>query len=179
MIMVLVLTACSSTTKDKAEYEIASPVYIALAQKSLDYLVSFQYDSFAEMLADSVEYELPNGKKLKGKTAIISFWKDYKAVSGLQSMVIVNANYLPINANTTPKGSGKIGIKVVSDFTNKMTFKEKTIALKMTFSFHFNNQSLIDYLITFYDSARLDFVQPAINNQSLQTKNGVAENRLE
>ncbi len=159
MVIVLVMMACNSTTKDTAEYEIASPVYIALTQKSLDYLVTFEYDSFAEMLSDSIEYELPNGKKLKGKTAIINFWKDYKATSGLQSMAIISANYLPINANTKPKGSGKIGIKVVADFTNKMTFKEKIVAIKMTFSFHFSNQKLIDGITTFYDSARLDTVR--------------------
>ena len=155
VVMVLVLVACNTNTKEKAENEIASPVYIALAQKSLDYLVSFDYDSFAEMLADSVEYELPNGTKLNGKTAIIDFWKDYKATSGLQSMAIVNANYLPINANTKPKGSGKKGIKVVADFTNKMTFGAETLAIKMNFSFHFNQQKLIDDLTTFYDSAKI------------------------
>lgn len=155
LVMVLVLVACNTNTKEKAEYETASPVYIALAQKSLDYLVSFDYDSFAEMLADSVECELPNATKLNGKTAIIDFWKDYKATSGLQSMAIVNANYLPINANTKPKGSGKKGIKVVADFTNKMAFEAKTFDIKMNFSFHFNQQKLIDDLTTFYDSAKI------------------------
>lgn len=44
LVMVLVLVACNTNTKEKAEYEIASPVYIALAQKSIDDLTTF-YDS--------------------------------------------------------------------------------------------------------------------------------------
>ncbi len=155
LVMILVFVACNDPKKEKPDYEIASPVYITLTEKSLDYWASLKLNSFAEMLADSVEYELPDGKKLKGKIAVVDFWKAYIVTSGLQSMVIVNANYLPVNANTKPKGSGKAGIKVVADFTNKMTFKEKTVALEMTFNFHFNKEKLVDNITTFYDSSKM------------------------
>lgn len=145
---------CSPPKNEAQDYEIAPPVYTALAEKSLDYLVSFEFDSFASMLAEDVEYELPDGKKIVGKTALIHYWQHYKKTSGITSMSITNANYLPIDAHIKPKGNGKLGVKVLADFTNNMIFTDKKMAVKMNFSIHFNKVKLIDRIITMYDSSK-------------------------
>ena len=151
MALTLIFVACDATQKRGVDYEIASPVYVALAEKSLDYLVSFDWDSFAEMLTDSIEYELPDGTKMIGKTALINYWKNCKTNVGIKSMKITNANYLPLDAHSKLKNSDSLGIKVVVDFTNNMMVKNKDVSVKMNFSFHFNQQKLIDRINSNYD----------------------------
>lgn len=142
---------CSPPKNEPQDYAIAPLVYTVLAEKSLDYLSSFELNSFASMLSDDVEYELPDGKKIVGKAALIHYWQHYKNTSGIISMSIVNANYLPIDVHLKPKGNDKRGIKVLADFTNNMVFKDKKIAIKMNFSIHFNKAKLIDRIVTIYD----------------------------
>ncbi len=151
MAIALIFVACDTTKKREIDYEIAPPVYVALAEKSLDYLVSFDWDSFAEMLTDSIEYELPNGEKIIGKMALINYWKTCKTNVGIKSMKITNANYLPLDAHSKLKNNDSLGIKVVADFTNNMILKNKNISVKMNFNFHFNQQKLIDQINSNYD----------------------------
>lgn len=139
----------------KEDYEIASPVYIALAEKSLDYLSNFELDSFASMLAEEVEYELPDGKVIIGKTAVIDYWKKYRTTSGITSMAFHNANYLPIDAHIKPNGKELPGVKVLADFTSNMVFKDKTRAVKMNFNIHFDKAKLIDRMSANYDSSKI------------------------
>ena len=158
--MALIVLACDTEKKDSNKeefnYKIASPVHITLTEKSLDYLVSFEFDSFAEMLADDIEYELPNGKKLIGKTALINFWKINNSTLGIQSMKITNANYLPLDATVKLKKDDFLGITVVADFENNMIFKDRNISVKMNFNFHFNQQKLIDQINTNYDQTLIN-----------------------
>ncbi|RDB07418.1 hypothetical protein [Runella aurantiaca] len=158
MAVVLGLGACDSTKKDKADYEIASPVYAILAEKSLDYLAGFELDAFAEMLADSVEYELPDGTKLMGKMAVINYWKSYQITAGIQSMRIVNATYLPVETHTAEKTTKRLGTKVVIDLTNEMVLKHKNTAVKMNFCLHFNQEKLIDHIDSNYDQTLITLV---------------------
>lgn len=139
----------------KEDYEIASPVYIALAEKSLDYLSNFELNSFASMLAEEVEYELPDGQVFIGKTAVIDYWKKYKITSGITSMTFHNANYLPIDTHIKPKGNELPGVKVLADFTSNIVFKDKTRAVKMNFNIHFDKAKLIDRMSANYDSSKI------------------------
>ena len=155
MAMTLIFMACDATQKRKVDYEIAPPVYVALAEKSLDYLASFDWESFAEMLSDSVEYELPDGTKMIGKTALVNYWRNCKTNIGIKSMKITEANYLPLDTRLKLKNNDSLSIKVVADFTNNMILKNKNVSVKMNFSFHFNQQKLIDRINSNYDQTFL------------------------
>ncbi len=146
---------CTPPKNEAQDYEIASPAYVALAEKSLDYLSGFELDSFASMLSEEVEYELPDGQIISGKIAVIDYWEEYKNTFGIASMSIVNANYLPIDAHIKPKGNEKSGVKVIADFTNHIVFKSRKMAVKMNFSIHFNKAKLIDRMSTIYDSSTI------------------------
>lgn len=161
-LLILVLCVGISCTFQQKEtpieindYEIASPVYATLAEKSLDLLSSFEFDSFAMMLSDNVEYVFPNGEKISGKTALINYWKNYKNTSGIESMQIINANYLPVDTHLKPKGDENAGVKVFADFTNKMVFQDKEIDVRMNFHLHFNKEKMVDKMTTYYDSSWL------------------------
>ena len=155
----LVFVTCNNPKAEslinESSYKIASPDYAVLAEKSLDLLASFEFDSFASMLADDIEYEFPDGKKISGKSALINYWANYKTISGIKSMNIVGANYLPIDVQIKPKGDIPAGIRVIVDFTNKLTFEKNEVLVKMNFSFHFNQEKMIDRITTYYDSSTI------------------------
>jgi hypothetical protein len=160
VIMALIFVACHPTGNDsnrgELNYEIAPLVYIALTEKSLDYLASFEFESFAEMLTDSVEYELPDGEKIIGKTTLINYWKNYKIINDIYSMKITNANYLPLHTRKKLQESDFSGVKVVADFTNSMILCNKQIAVKMNFNFYFNKQKLINRINSNYDQTLIN-----------------------
>ena len=162
IIIVAYKTAENDSNQEEFNYKIAPPIYIALTQKSLDYLASFEFDSLADRLADSVEYELPNGEKLIGKTALINFWKVNNSRLGIQSMKITNANYMPLDANIKLKEDDFLGLKVIADFKNNMIFKDKNTSVKMNFNFHFNQQKLIDQINTNYDQTLINKVDNGV-----------------
>lgn len=141
----------ADTLPEVEDYKIATPEYVVLAEKSLDLWASNELESFASMLADDVRYEFPDGKKVSGKNALIDYWKNYKQASGIQSMKIIDANYLPVDSQLKPKGDETPGIKVAADFTNRMTFPSSNLAVKMHFNFHFNKAKMIDRIMTYYD----------------------------
>lgn len=156
----LINAGCASSHADTlpevVDYKIATPEYTVLAEKSLDLWASNELESFASMLAEDVRYEFPDGKKVLGKNALIDYWKNYKQVSGIQSMKITEANYLPVDSQLTPKGDEMTGIKVVADFTNRMTFSSSNLAVKMHFNFHFNKAKMIDRIMTYYDQTPIN-----------------------
>ena len=151
----LINAGCTSihadTLPEVVDYKIATPEYVVLAEKSLDLWASNEFESFASMLSDDVRYEFPDGKKVSGKNTLINYWKNYKQASGIKSMKIIDANYLPIDSYMKPKGDEAAGVKVVVDFTNRMTFPSNNLAVKMHFNFHFNKAKMIDCIMTYYD----------------------------
>ncbi len=155
----LVFVACNPSQNElptnENAYEIASPDYAVLAEKTLNFLADFEFDSFVSMLANEVEYEFPDGQKISGKSALINSWKTYKSTSGLESMQILSARYLPIKKQEKNYINEEIGVKVLADFTNKLTFSKKEISVKMNFSFHFNEAKMIDKIITNYDLSNI------------------------
>ena len=174
IIVVVILFGAESCSTQQADmpllnnnYAIASPVYTTLAEKSLDLLTSFEFDSWAGMMSDSIEYEFPDGDinsrtKLIGKSAVLAWWKNYKATSGIQSMTVTAANYLPIHVLQKPKDGLLSGIYVYAYFSNNMVFKDDSVALRMNFNFHFNKEKMIDRIITYYD--RTPIIEVSGNN---------------
>src|SRR6218665_1665961 len=97
-LLCLLNSGCASSHADTPpevmDYKIATPEYVVLAEKSLDLWASNEFESFASMLSDDIQYEFPDGKKVSGKNALINYWKNYKQISGIKSMKITDANYL-------------------------------------------------------------------------------------
>jgi hypothetical protein len=155
----LITSGCdfgSNNKEDNSSYTIASPQYAVLAEKSLDFLTSFDFESWGTLLSDSVEYNFPDGDintrtVLKGKKTLLAWWKNYKNESGLESMSLENANYLPINTTVDIKDGLKPGTYVYSYFSNKMVYKGSGLAVRMNFVFHFDQAKMIDNITTYYD----------------------------
>lgn len=151
-------TACTSeqtATLPDENYKIVTSDYIVLAEKSLDLWASDEFESFASILSEEVEYEFPDGKKISGKIALIDYLKNYKKESGIKSMKIEDTNYLPVDIHLKPKGNENPGIKVVADFTNKVSFTTKDLSIKMHFNLHFSKTKMIDRIMTYYDQTTI------------------------
>jgi hypothetical protein len=167
---VLFTTACNdakttapeaASTSGKAAvtnplFAIAPIEYAELAEKSLLLLGSLDFDAWGATLADTVVYSFPDGDQntrttLTGKKAIVDWYKNFKTVSGLQSMTMSEFNFIPIDVTGSPKGGAAKGIYVVAYLSNKMVYKNADVSLRMNFSIHFNADKKIDRYTSYYD----------------------------
>ena len=154
-----IIIALFSTTKAQAQaanYEIAPQEYVDLSEKALSKVINLDFDAWAGMLADDVEFWFPDGDnntrtKLVGKKAVIDWWKNWKATSGIKSMSMDEANFIPVNVLKATGGIKLTGNVVYSFFSNKMVFASGSTNLRMNFNTHFNADKKIDRYIAYYD----------------------------
>jgi hypothetical protein len=137
-------------------FAIAPFEYAGMAEKSLSLLSSLDFDAWAATLADDVTYSFPDGDQntrttLVGKKAIVDWYKNFKTVTGLQSMTMSEFNSMPIDVTGDAKGGATKGIYVISYLSNTMVFKNATLPLRMNFSLHFNGDKKVDRYTSYYD----------------------------
>jgi hypothetical protein len=140
--------------------EIASPEYAELASKALTYLTKLDIDKWASMLADDVEYNFPDGDevtrtKLTGKTAVQGWWSNWAKTSGIKSMTMDKAVFIPVISHEINPSTGLSGVTVISYFSNNMDINGTPLKLRMNFSVHFNQNKLIDRYYTYYDRTQI------------------------
>jgi ketosteroid isomerase-like protein len=141
-------------------FTIAPVEYAELAEKTFQLLASLDIDAWGATMADSVAYSFPDGDvatrtTLKGKDAVLNWWKNWKATSGIQSMAVSEFNLFPLNATGTIKGGAAKGIHVIAYLSNKMVFDGKPVDIRMNFALHFNDDKKIDRVISYYDRSVL------------------------
>ena len=146
----------SALVVSNPNFVIAPAEYSTLNEKALLHLAKFEFDAWGEMLSDNVIYAFPDGDvdtrtSLKGKDAVLAWWKQWKQKSGIESMAMTEFNHTPINVISPIKGGATMGIYDIAYFSNKMVFKGKTAALRMNFVAHFNADKKIDRYNTYYD----------------------------
>lgn len=156
MFLLLNGSTCSVDRSEIESFSTASSAYRILAEKSLDLMAKFDLETWSSMLSDSVVYYFPDGdgktgKKLMGKTAVLAWWKNYIAVSGIKSMSIENASYVPIYIEKKERAGVLPGTQVIAYFSNKMMYENGTITVKMNFIIHFDKNKMIDGYYTYYD----------------------------
>lgn len=153
----LVATAISCAPRtDVDDYQAAPVAYAILAEKSVDLAASFNVNSWADMLSDSVVYNFPDGDlktctKIVGKKALVNWATTHIKTSGIQSMSIENATYLPIKVSTSK--SGRVaGTQVIAYLSNKMVYATGAVSVRMNMIIHFDKDKMIDAYYTYYDN---------------------------
>ncbi len=154
-------------------FKIAPVEYAALSEQALLHLAKFEFDAWGQMLADDVVYSFPDGDEhtrtsLSGKATVISWWKNWKEKSGIESMTLSAFNHVPINVTEQPKGGFPTGIYDIVYFSNTMMFNGKPVSLRMNFSVHFNSEKKIDHYATYYDRS---IIIKAMGKDILNEKN--------
>jgi ketosteroid isomerase-like protein len=150
------VTPATAAAVTNPNFSIAPVEYAELGEKALGHFAKFEYDAWAEMLADNVTYVFPDGDldtrtKIEGKAAVLAWWKTWKEKSGIQSMTMIEFNHFPLNVTAQPKGGALMGNYDFCYFSNKMVFAGKPVAVRMNFIAHFNADKKIDRYITYYD----------------------------
>jgi hypothetical protein len=149
-------TTTPPATVTNPKISLAPTEYADLAEKSLQHMAKFEFDAWADMLADDVIYAFPDGDvttrtRLEGKKAVLDWWKTWRQTSGVESMTMTDFNHIPINATAQLNGGAPMGIYDIAYCSNKIVFSGKPVALRMNFSIHFNNDKKIDRYMTYYD----------------------------
>jgi hypothetical protein len=141
---------------DQSNYEVASERYSDLNAQALDRMAALDYDSWGEMLSDDVQYFFPDGDAntrtiLSGKEEVVNWWKDWKNNSGIEKMSFTNPVYIPVKANQELNYSGLTGVIVLTYVSNEMVYNGQPVEVRMNIATHFNQDSLIDRIYTYYD----------------------------
>ncbi len=145
-----------SNADDQSNYEVASERYSELNEQALNRMAALDYDAWGEMLSDDVQYYFPDGDAdtrtiLTGKEEVVNWWKNWKANSSIEKMSFTNPVYIPVRANKELNYSGLTGVIVLSYVSNEMVYNGQPVEVRMNIATHFNKDSLIDRIYTYYD----------------------------
>lgn len=177
VVLLLNGSACSVDRSEMESFTAASSVYSILAEKSLDLMAGFDLETWSTMLSDSVIYCFPDGNgkiahKLIGRKAMLAWWKNYIAVSGIKSMSIENASYVPICIEKKEKSGVLSGTQVIAYFSNNMIYENGSVSVKMNFIIHFDKNKMIDGYYTYYDMTPINNIQKDKNEKCCR-KSGI------
>ena len=157
-LLVLCLMTCANQDKQNSDdIEGALQVYTVLAEKTMTEQADFDFESWADMLADDVEYVFPddtseNQTKLVGKPAVIAHWKNWREYAQIESLTFSRFDHIPFNSNKNLNASGLAGVHVFSLCSSQWVFTNgETAVLPMNYCCHFNNDKLIDRYYTYFD----------------------------
>ena len=153
-------TAPNKTAVTNPNFTIAPVEYAELSEKALNLIAKFEFDAWADMLADDVVFLFPDGDqdtrtKIEGKATVIAWWKNWHTTSGVESMTMSEFNHFPLEVTAQPKGGAVKGMYDFAYFTNKAVYNGKSVSIRMNFITHFNAGKKIDRYITYYDRTLL------------------------
>lgn len=161
----ILLSRCASPTEKTAavvnpNYEIASPEYSELAEKSLTSWSNLDLDTWASTMSDDVVFYFPDGDagtrtELAGKKAVLDWWTNWKQTSDIQQMTYLNHVDIPVIAKNTLPYSNLTGVFVISYFSNQLIYNGTSVNLRMNVTVHFNSDKLIDRIYTYYDRTKI------------------------
>ncbi|WP_029038096.1 hypothetical protein [Salinimicrobium xinjiangense] len=141
---------------NQSNYEVASERYSDLNEEALAKMAALDFNAWGEVLSDDVQYFFPDGDAdtrtvLKGKEEVINWWNDWKQNSGIETMTFSNTVFIPVKANQKLNYSGLTGVIVLAYVSNEMVYNGQPVNVRMNIATHFNNDSLIDRIYTYYD----------------------------
>lgn len=175
IIFSLILFSCNDRNSQTQEhtiqnsnsnYEVASDRYAKMNEKAMTHLANFEFDEWSEMLAEDVEYYFPDGDSnrtvLRGKEEVVNWWKNWRETSGIDKMEFVDVVSIPVKANQELNYSGLTGVITITYFSNRMNFNGQPVNIRSNSASHFNQDSLIDRIYTYYD--RTPILETVDNN---------------
>lgn len=162
LVFICILGLMTCTDQDALSgdnFESVKEVYTVLAEKAITAQADFDFDSWADMLSDDVEFTFPNdattmANKIVGKAAVIAYWKKWQTCTQIKTLQFTGFNHAPFKSNKKLTISGLSGIYVFSLFSSHIIFNNGEIAEgQMNYCFHFNKEKFIDRCYVNYDRA--------------------------
>lgn len=154
ILLLSLLLACQKQEKlSNNDLSIATQNYAVLAEKTISYQADFDWDSWSKMLAEDVQFELPNDTTQPssvGRAAAIAAWQSWKEKNKIQSLKCSRFTQIPISSQKAMKFSDLSGVYVFSLFQGTIYYADGSTAdLKMNYCFHFNESKMIDRYYAF------------------------------
>lgn len=150
------------------DIEIAPQEYATLAESALQKIAAQDYDGWAAMLADDVEFYYPDGDqntrtKFIGKTVVVNWVKSSRINGGLKPSTISAFNTFPLKVNKKMNAGALSGYQVICFYTDSSPYNNgNTANVRRNAVLHFNDSKLIDRIINFYD--RTPYIKAAGKN---------------
>lgn len=155
------LSCQNQEKKTPKSLSIATEDYVVLAEKTIIYQADFDMESWEMMLADDVEFGLPDGSPksvVVGKHAAKEAWKSWRKRNDVQAMQCSNFTQIPVSSTEEMRFTELSGVYVFSLFKSKIIYTNGSHQeLKMNYCFHFNQAKMIDRYYTFQDT--INFVK--------------------
>lgn len=147
--------ACTNhSTLIPDDFDATKEVYAVLVEKALTEQADFDFKSWADMLAEDVEFVSPDqySNKLVGKSNVIVYWKKWRESMHIKTLTFSGFNHAPFKSDKKLNFSGLSGVHVFSMFYGKWIFTNgKTAELRMNYCCRFNKNKLIDRCYLNYD----------------------------
>ena len=142
-----------SPSASELPYTIATENYAVLAEKALTYQSDFDWEGCADLLADDVQYFLPESSRpLVGKAAVLAYWRNEPQRVHLQSWQFSHFNHIPVHSHQALPFSGVAGVYVISMFRGELRYVDgHTRTLNLNCCLHFNAQKRIDRWYSYYE----------------------------
>lgn len=150
-----ILWSCSPAEQDRssslAPYAISTTAYAVLAEKAIMYQFDFNWNGFADMLAEEVEYVPADSlRPLVGKPAVVAYWRQWPQRSGLCSVRLSGFTHIPLQINTPLPLPGKTGVYVISYCTAELRYADgRRHACRLNLCCHFDASKRIDRYMVF------------------------------
>lgn len=156
IVLMALFLACQKQEKlSNNNLSIATQDYAVLAEKTISYQTDFDLDAWSKMLADDVQFELPDdttSPNSVGRAAAIAVWQKWKEKNKIQSLKCSRFTQIPISSQKAMKFSDLSGVYVFSLFQGTILYADgRTADLKMNYCFHFNEAKMIDRYYAFHD----------------------------
>ena len=151
------MTCMNQSPMSSDNFELVKDVYTVLAEKAITAQADFEFDAWAGMLAEDIEFTFPNdtvsnASKLVGKAAVIAYWKKWQTCTQIKTLQFSGFNHAPLKSNKKLNISGLSGIYVFSMFSSRIVFNNGEVAEgQINYCFHFNKDKFIDRCYVNYD----------------------------
>lgn len=136
--------------------ELNPKVYQQLAEKYLQHLAKFEWDASFEMLADDVQFKLPEGEGgsrtvFTGIEEVKAFWKSYVQKSGNDKAFFRDFVHIPVQGNIMIADRGTSGVTQLCYFSAELHYGPQKANVRMHWTIHFNDSKEIDGIHSYYD----------------------------
>lgn len=162
-ICALLFIGCTETNTEKPNavekeipmLEAASQEYADLVQNSLDLLTKFDIEAWSELLADDVMWYWPDGtsetrNSIKGKDALIAWWKNWKETTGGQ-LTFENNTLLPLKVNKPSNYYKLVGTGVIAYTDLTISIGDKSTSVRQNMVYMFNDDKKMTHVLLYYD----------------------------
>lgn len=153
--------------------EVNTQSYEQLTEKYLQHVAQFEWEASFEMLADDVQFKLPNGDSdsrtvFSGIDEVKAFWKNYVRKSGNDKALFKDFVHIPVQGNVLMENMGTSGVTHLCYFSAELNYGSQKANVRMHWALHFNDRKEIDGIHSYYD--RTPIIEAA--NQNFMASTG-------